>query len=67
MSNDNKQGNETERKTAQQSQDAARHEQDAAHHKLERGSQRESGDRNDSEPGEQPEIPKIGSRDAPGG
>jgi hypothetical protein len=67
MSNDTKHVSETERKTAQQSQDALRHEQDAAHHKLARGSQRKSGDRNDGEPGEQPEIPKIGSRDAPGG
>lgn len=50
-----------------QSQDAIRHEKDAAHHKLHKDrplSQQNS----DPQPSEgQPEIPKVGSRDAPGG
>jgi len=66
----------------QSSQDAARHEKDALHHKFHNTSQR-SGvgakndeqsqastqqDSGDAQPGEgQPEIPKVGSRDAPGG
>ncbi|HTB88259.1 MAG TPA: hypothetical protein VK743_09920 [Steroidobacteraceae bacterium] len=65
-----------------QSQDAVRHEEDALHHKFhkdprpggddkkdDRGSQaRAQQDSIDIQPSEgQPEIPKVGSRDAPGG
>ena len=32
-----------------------------------RGSQEESGDLNELEADQQPEVPKVGSRDAPGG
>ena len=65
-----------------QSQDAVRHEKDALHHKFHSGPQRrevneknnqgqqakaqeDSVDMQQSEG--QPEIPKVGSRDAPGG
>jgi hypothetical protein len=47
------------------SQDALRHKKDAVHHKVHNTAQSDSAD---VQPGEgQPEIPKIGSRDAPGG
>jgi hypothetical protein len=51
---------------ASQSQDASRHQQDALHHKFHRGST-DNGDLKQSDTAEQPEIPKVGSRDAPGG
>ena len=65
-----------------QSQDAVRHEKDAMHHKFHKGPQasgaakksdqesqaRMQQDSVDMQPSEgQPEIPKVGSRDAPGG
>jgi hypothetical protein len=62
-----------------QSQDAIRHERDALHHKFHKGpedqkastqsqarAQQDSVDMQQLE-GQQPEIPKIGSSDAPGG
>jgi hypothetical protein len=66
-----------------QSQDAVRHEKDALHHKFHKGpqpsaeeekndqksqarAQQDSVDMQQIE-GQQPEIPKVGSRDAPGG
>jgi hypothetical protein len=65
------------------SQDAVRHEKDALHHKFHKGPQQSSQDeKNDQKSqaraqqdsadmqqleGQQPEIPKVGSRDAPGG
>jgi hypothetical protein len=67
---------------AGQSQDAVRHEKDALHHKfhkiphpggaVEKNDQqsqaRAQQDSVDMQPNEgQPEIPKVGSRDAPGG
>jgi hypothetical protein len=71
-----------ERKT-RQSQDALRHERDALHHKFHKGPLRdtslldnksarqpynEAEQEGDLEQLEgQPEIPKVGSRDAPGG
>lgn len=75
MSNDNK-------GPAGQSQDAVRHERDALHHKFHKspppGAEAEQSDQQsqdraqqhsaDMQPSEgQPEIPKVGSRDAPGG
>jgi hypothetical protein len=64
-----------------QSQDALRHQKDALHHKFHKGpqpsgaaektdqaSQARVQDSVDMQPNEgQPEIPKVGSRDAPGG
>ena len=66
-----------------QSQDAVRHEKDALHHKFHTDPQRSRADeKNDQESqaraqqdsvdmqqieGQQAEIPKVGSRDAPGG
>lgn len=55
-----------------ESQDAIRHQKDALHHKFHKNSaDSESGRQLDSDPAqqieEQPEIPKVGSRDAPGG
>jgi hypothetical protein len=49
------------------SQDAARHRKDALHHKAREENGQNSDDPELSEPGQQPEIPKVGSRDAPGG
>jgi hypothetical protein len=66
-----------------QSQDAVRHERDALHHKFHKGphpsgeaeksdqqsqarAQQDNVDMQQIE-GQQPEIPKVGSRDAPGG
>lgn len=67
----------------QGSQDAVRHEKDALHHKFHNGPRPSAGDEKsdhqsqaraqqdsvDMQPidGQQPEIPKVGSRDAPGG
>jgi hypothetical protein len=66
-----------------QSQDAVRHEKDALHHKFHKGPRQSGSDEmNDQQSqaraqqdsidmqqieGQQPEIPKVGSRDAPGG
>lgn len=65
------------------SQDAVRHEKDALHHKFHNGPRVSGADeKNDQQSqaraqqdsvdmqqieGQQPEIPKVGSRDAPGG
>jgi hypothetical protein len=60
-------------KTGQQSQDAQRHQQDPAHHKFYSSQQsqgepqQDDSDMDQTEAGQQPEIPKVGSRDAPGG
>ena len=72
MANDNNRANGTLRgkvpgaNTGQQSQDALRHQQDALHHKFHSGPRPDAAAET-SEAGEQPEIPKVGSRDAPGG
>jgi hypothetical protein len=65
-----------------QSQDAVRHEKDALHHKFHKGPHPSGADENNQQSqaraqqdsvdmqqieGQQPEIPKVGSRDAPGG
>jgi hypothetical protein len=65
------------------SQDAIRHEKDALHHKFHKGPHPNAeGEKSDQRSqvraqqddvdmqqieGQQPEIPKVGSRDAPGG
>jgi hypothetical protein len=81
MSHDARSGSDPLQKASQQSQDAQRHNQDAAHHNFRKGSRRASGTQEDQQPrpqsndgevnqseaGHQPEIPKVGSRDAPGG
>jgi hypothetical protein len=66
----------------QGSQDAVRHEKDALHHKFHNGPRSSADEKNDQQSqaraqqdsvdmqqidGEQPEIPKVGSHDAPGG
>ena len=63
-----------------QSHDAVRHEKDALHHKFHRGPQRGGADEKNDQGSQakaqrdgvdmsegQSEIPKVGSRDAPGG
>jgi hypothetical protein len=67
MSND-KEPNNSNRRTGQ-SQDAVRHEKDALHHKFHKGPQLGNADEGNDQQidGQQPEIPKVGSRDAPGG
>jgi hypothetical protein len=62
MANDSNRANGTQQK----SQDALRHEKDALHHKFHSAPQPDAAPET-SEAGEQPEIPKVGSRDAPGG
>ena len=68
MNNHDKDANTTaptpvaDRQTGQ-SQDAIRHQRDASHHKFHRGPE---DDMQQLEQ-QQPEIPKVGSRDAPGG
>ena len=82
MSSDNKDPKNSNRQTGE-SQDAVRHEKDALHHKFHKGPQPSSAvEKNDQQSqaraqqdsvdmqqieGQQPEIPKVGSRDAPGG
>jgi hypothetical protein len=67
----------------QQSQDAVRHQKDALHHKFHNGQQSGGSDQKADQQsqaraqqdsvdmqqieGQQPEIPKVGSLDAPGG
>jgi hypothetical protein len=67
----------------QGSQDAVRHQKDALHHKFPKGPKPSAADEKNpqqsqaraqqdsvdmqQEEGQQPEIPKVGSRDAPGG
>jgi len=68
MNSDDKDANTTaptpvaDRQTGQ-SQDAIRHQRDALHHKFHKGLE----DDMQQPEGQQPEIPKVGSRDAPGG
>lgn len=50
-----------------QSQDALRHREDALHNKPQKSPLPGVKDPNENEAGQQPEIPKVGSRDAPGG
>lgn len=67
MSNDIKRGDRTPGQTGE-SQDALRHEEDALHHKVHRthpGTTTEKSQ--DDGDNLQSEIPKVGSRDAPGG
>jgi hypothetical protein len=57
---------------AGESQDAIRHQKDALHHKFHKNPvDGKTAQQRDSDSGqqieEQPEIPKVGSRDAPGG
>jgi hypothetical protein len=78
---DSDRGNTSDHR-AQRSQDAVRHQTDALHHKSHNGQQSTESDQKadqqsqaraqqdsvDMQPTEgQPEIPKVGSRDAPGG
>jgi hypothetical protein len=74
MPNDNKNANRDRRgpsdPTRQRSQDAVRHQEDALHHKFHKAPPGSTADevKQDTQPSEgQPEIPKVGSRDAPGG
>ena len=48
-----------------ESQDALRHDEDAQHHKVHKSPSRQETIENEAH--QQPEIPKVGSRDAPGG
>jgi hypothetical protein len=82
MSNDNNDANGVypSDQAGQGSQDAIRHQKAALHHKFHNGSQSSGADqRNDQQSqasahsvdlqseGQPPEIPKVGSRDAPRG
>ena len=50
-----------------ESQDALRHDEDAQHHKVHKSPLPGKKDAIENEAHQQPEIPKVGSRDAPGG
>ena len=50
-----------------ESQDALRHQQDAQHHKIHRSPLPGQKEAIENDANQQPEIPKVGSRDAPGG
>jgi hypothetical protein len=66
MSHD-KYSSEADRHSGQQSQDALRHQQDALHNKGDKTPLPGVKGSNDSDVDQQAEIPKVGSRDAPGG
>ena len=74
MPTDNKNANRERRgrsdPTGHGSQDSVRHHKDALHHKFHKAPPGSAADevKQDTQPSEgQPEIPKVGSRDAPGG
>jgi hypothetical protein len=73
MPNDSKNAHRDRRGSSDptgRSQDAVRHEEDALHHKFHKAPPGSTADevKQDTQPSEgQPEIPKVGSRDAPGG
>lgn len=54
-------------KDTRESQDALRHQQDAQHHKVHTSPLPGKKEAIENEANQQPEIPKVGSRDAPGG
>jgi hypothetical protein len=54
-------------KNTGESQDALRHEQDAQHNKAHKSPLPGKKEAIENEATQQPEIPKVGSRDAPGG
>jgi hypothetical protein len=58
---------DSQRKASQQSQDALRHRQDAQHNKVHKNAVPGVIDPIESDSSSAPEIPKVGSRDAPGG
>jgi hypothetical protein len=63
----NKYSNDPDRAAGRQSQDALRHREDALHNKRHKSPLPGVKDVNENDAGQQPEIPKVGSRDAPGG
>lgn len=81
--NNSEHGKDSHPRTGQESQDASRHLKDALHHKYHRDPQPSGADETDGQrsqaraqqdsvdmqqiEGQQPEIPKVGSCDAPGG
>jgi hypothetical protein len=58
---------EDQRNAGQHSQDALRHQQDALHNKVHREPLPGTADPIENDVSRAPEIPKVGSRDAPGG
>jgi hypothetical protein len=78
---DNTSSSKVSNRQTDQSQDAVRHEKDALHHKFHSGPRRSVPDEKNNQGSQaaqedsvdmqqsegQPEIPKVGSRDAPGG
>jgi hypothetical protein len=50
-----------------ESQDALRHQQDALHHKVPKSPLPGKKEAIENDANQQPEVPKVGSRDAPGG
>jgi hypothetical protein len=63
----NQYGTDPDQTAGQQSQDALRHQKDALHHKVPKAPLPGVKDAAEGDGGQQAEIPKVGSRDAPGG
>jgi hypothetical protein len=63
----NQYGTDPDQTDGQQSQDAIRHQKDALHHKVHKPPLPGVKDATEGDAGQQAEIPKVGSRDAPGG
>jgi hypothetical protein len=63
----NQYGTDPDQTSGQQSQDALRHQKDALHHKVPKTPLPGVKDPIEGDAGQQAEIPKVGSRDAPGG
>ena len=59
--------NKSQRNAGQQSQDALRHQQDVLHNKVHHDPLPGTVDPIENDASQAPEIPKVGSRDAPGG
>jgi hypothetical protein len=63
----NQYGTDPDQSSNQQSQDALRHQKDALHHKVHKAPLPGVKDAIEGDGGQQAEIPKVGSLDAPGG
>jgi hypothetical protein len=63
----NNYSNDPEQLQGRQSQDSLRHQEDALHNKRHKSPLPGVKDAIENEAGQQTEIPKVGSRDAPGG
>jgi hypothetical protein len=63
----NQYGTDPDQTAGKQSQDALRHQKDALHQKVHKEPFPGVKDATEGDGGEQAEVPRVGSRDAPGG